>query len=558
MTAPGLFGSAVAALRQGDLLQALSTCRRALRLFPGEAEGWRLLALIQRARGYHAAALAAMEQALHLNPAAPLLYTEKANLLSEMGQLKHALSVYQQALQRDPTYWPACLNLGHLLAESRDFYQAHRYYLQVLQAEPFQFQALLGAFECLRRLGQYQQAEALLQPVLQVDCWTTGERARLYCQYGVLLHDQGLLDAALQMQSQALALVPDLADAWFNRGSILQEMGQRLAARKSYQQALVLDSQLSEARLNLALLDLSEEQWSAGFAGLAWRHSCQDAPALPQGKLWRGENLKASRILVTGEYGQGDILLFARFLRPLLQIAAQVKIQVPAALEPLLAEIPGLQLSRPISAADYDCILPLLDLPRALSLSPKACTPPYLWVPSVGAEWKIFLGPQQKIGFCWHGQLPEQHLLPASRRIAARKALSLEFFYRLALEFEGSCRFFSLQWPAELPQTVQPLLTDLAPHIKTWRDTAQWIQALDLVITADTAVAHLAGALGKPVWILLPEPIYWIWPAAGDTFAWYPQARLFRQCRAGDWQTLWPVLKQALCIYLHTGMLADS
>lgn len=554
MSSPELFDKAVDAFHRGELTKALLFCQRALTVFPKESEGWRLLALIQRARGLMPEALAAMGQALHLNPQAPLVYTEMANLLSEMGIHQRAQEFYQHALKLDPSYWPAWLNLGNLLAKILDFAQAYQCYLRVLQRESFQFEAILGAIECLRRLRQYSQAESLLKPLLQAQPWTAMQRARLYTQYGVLLHDQGRMEATLEMHQQALKLAPELADAWFNQGSVLQEIGQRLEARASYQHALACNPYLPEARLNVALLDLSEARWQEGFEGLTWRHACQDGSLFQTEKRWQGEPLEAKRVLVHGEHGQGDMLLFARFLRPLLQKTTHVSIHLPTALQALIAESTGLQsYQTPPSTCAYDYVLSWLDLPRAVCLSPEDCPPPYLSAPPLEPPQKQLLRAQWKIGFCWHGQQPEKHILPASQRMAARKAIPLDFFYRLALAFEEHCRFFSLQWPPELPPSVQPLLTDLAPHIRDWRDTAQWVQALDLIISADTAVAHLAGALGKPVWILLPHPSYWIWPATGNTFAWYPQARLFRQSQTGDWESVWPEVQQALSFYLHIG-----
>jgi len=560
MKAEDLFKQAHSDFVQGDFQSALQNCQAGLRR-QTHPTGWHLLALIQRQLQGPQAALVALEQALKLTAREPNthsdanltaeLHNSQGNLLSEIGALIQAKQAYSKALALRPDYGLAWLNLARLCEEMGDLPQARQAYLALLALEPTQPAALLGAAEILRRQRAWQEAERYYQQGLQLPNLAPQTAARFWTQSGVLLHEQGQLITAEHAHRQALQLAPDLADAWFNLGSVLQEKGDFQAAQNCYQMALQSEPELAEAQLNQALLNLAAENWSEGFAGLRWRQRCMDWRGQIPMPVWQGESLEQKTLLVESEYGQGDLLLFLRFLKDLP--AAQILLRCPASFKALIEQAsidqepieqkPRIKALLPHESASWDLAIRLFDLPHLLKQTPLEHPPPYL---RLATPPKQNTANARRIGFCWHGQPPEQHPLPTAQRMAARKTLPLKGFATCAKAFPQD-QFLSLQWPPE-PQALQPFphLEDLSQSIQNWHDTACLIQDLDLLISADTAVAHLAGALNKPVWVLLPTPVYWFWPARGTDFKWYPSMRLFRQKTPGDWESVFAEVQSAL------------
>lgn len=544
MKAEDCYRLALSDFEQGNYEQALQHCQAGLELH-AEADGWHLLALIQRQISGPEAALWALEQALQLEKKT-VFYNSLGNLLSEMGQAEQAQKAYLTALDYQADYDLAWLNLARLSEERQDWPQAMTAYHLLLKHQSRHPEALLGMAELLRRQHRWQAAEEYYQQGLQHPHLPHEVQARFWTQWGVLKQDQGELEMAREAHQKALQLAPDLADAWFNLGSIAQELGAFEAAQKHYQRALKIAPSLAEAHLNQALLDLAAENWSKGFAGLAWRKLCLDWHGQFAQPAWQGETLQGKTLLVESEYGQGDILLFLRFLRALP--TAKVLLRCSAGLKPLIDQQPGIKALLPQESAKWDLAVPLFDVPHLLQTTPLDQGPPYLSLSETPQETR---SQACRIGFCWHGQPPEQHPLPTAQRMAARKSLPLRGFAECAARFP-EIQFLSLQWPAESERlSVFPQLGDLSPLIHNWLDTARLMQNLDLVISADTAVAHLAGAMNLPVWVLLPSPSYWFWPAQGKHFAWYPQMRLFRQKTPGEWGSVFAEVQSALSEWLR-------
>jgi tetratricopeptide (TPR) repeat protein len=555
MKAEDLFKQAHSDFVQGNVQSALQNCQAGLRQQAHPA-GWHLWALIQRQLQGPQAALAALEQAFKMTAREPNthsdanltaeLHNSQGNLLCEIGDLTQAKRAYTAALALRPDYGLAWLNLARLCEDMGDLPQALEAYLGLLALEPAQPAALLGAGEILRRQRAWQQAERYYQQGLQLPDLEPQAAARFWTQSGVLLHDQGQLKAAEQAHRQALQLAPDLADAWFNLGSVLQEKGDFQAAHNCYQAALQTEPELAEAQLNLALLNLAAENWAEGFAGLRWRQRCMDWRGQIPMPVWHWESLAQKTLLVESEYGQGDLLLFLRFLKGVP--ATQILLRCHASFKPLIEQEmmdqePRIKALLPHESASWDLAIRIFDLPHLLKQTPLEYPPPYL---RLATPPKQNTAHARRIGFCWHGQPPEQHPLPTAQRMAARKTLPLKGFAECAKAFSED-QFLSLQWPPE-PQALQafPQLKELSQAIQNWHDTACLIQDLDLLISADTAVAHLAGALNKPVWVLLPTPVYWFWPAKGTDFKWYPSMRLFRQKTPGDWESVFAEVQSAL------------
>lgn len=383
---------------------------------------------------------------------------------------------------------------------------------------------------------------------------------------GAMLHDAGRFDEALALYDDALIRQPEEPLLWNNRATTLLETARFEEAAASYRMALRLMPQLHDARIalttclqalgrvdealaeteavlvrapdhaeahwNRALLLLLTGDYAQGWREYEWRWQkrrfTSPLRSFPQ-PLWQGEALAGRTILIHAEQGFGDTLQFCRYLPLLCDREATVLFECHPPLASLMAtmdqRVRVITMGSPLPP--FDCHLPLLSLPLRFSTTiatiPAAF--PYLTPPADRLPfWRSLLpaAGSLRIGLCWSGKpYPDP-----GRSIPAELLAPLAALPHLA--------FFSLQI-GEGNTAVPFPLTDLTMLIRDFADTAALVQQLDLVITIDTAVAHLAGALGKPAWLLLPFAPDWRWGLAGEQCPWYPMARLYRQERRGAW-----------------------
>jgi hypothetical protein len=345
---------------------------------------------------------------------------------------------------------------------------------------------------------------------------------------------------------QALAAAPDDAVAWNAQGVLRLDLLEVGPAIESFARALERAPQYSEAHYNRAFANLLRGDYAQGWPEYEWRTRVPgytDYAHHPFGiPRWRGEPLRSRRILVHAEQGNGDTLQFARFLAPLAAEGAQVDVFCQAPLESLLARVPGVNrtFSNLAERPAHDFHAPLLDI--AARYLPHFSAPhwlgPYLQPLSdrVARVADAFDGVcHPRVGIAWKGSglNPTDHLRSLTPELAAHLVT-------------GDAQFFSLQLGAAPLALGKGKLTDLAPRIHDWEDTAAIMSHLDLVVAVDTAVVHLAGAMGKPVWVLVPFSADWRWELEGEKTRWYPSMRLFRQRSRGDWG---PVLKRVAGAY---------
>ena len=349
----------------------------------------------------------------------------------------------------------------------------------------------------------------------------------------------GDLDRALDHLSQAVELDPGNADAWCNLGSVLRASGQVAKGIAAYRKALAVDPAHANAHFNLGLALLVTGDFAEGWGEYRYRwETVQRSLVRTAGPpIWRGEDLRGRAIHVFHEQGLGDTIQFARYLPLLAGMGADVVFECPVEFHRLLAclgSVKLLPMGAPIQACDYQS--PLLSLAATLGtdLETIPARVPYLAPPQDLAEgWKMQLGPSGgvvRVGLCWAGN--PQHVNDRNRSCRLTQLSRLATF--------PDVTFHSLQkgdqggWSHRAPSSIR--LTDWTSELRDFADTAALISNLDLVITDDTAVAHLAGALCVPVWILIPFAPDWRWLLGREDSPWYPSARLFRQSRRGDWR----------------------
>jgi tetratricopeptide (TPR) repeat protein len=465
------------------------------------------------------------------------------------GRFIEAEALIGAALEARPTDPAANYDLGKVRQELRKYPEALASYRRALVLKPDFAQAYNNCGNVLMAL--HRHVEALASFDQSVTLRPTDPRAHF--SRGNALGALRRLDEALSAYEQALALDPTLLDAHCNRGNVLKELGRYDEALVSYDRALTLDRSDAATRWNKGMLKLLRGDMKGAWDLYEARFELDQHPRPCSAPQWSGsQSLVGKTILVHAEQGLGDSLQFCRYLPMVCRQAGRVVFEVPAAIQWLLSSLDCNAELTPAaeSTLRYDYHCPLLSLPLAYGtdLASIPAEVPYLSVPPADvARWHQRLSEVAglKIGIAWQGN-PGPELTWARGRSAPLQSL------RPLAEVPG-VTLISLQRGHGLEQLPS---ADFAARVLRWddfdagldafRDTAALMQNLDLVITTDTAVAHLAGALGVPVWIALHSNPDWRWTLERTDSPWYPSARLFRQSAAGDWGGVFGSIAQAL------------
>jgi tetratricopeptide (TPR) repeat protein len=526
----------VALQAQGQLDEAASCFRQALRLKPHWAAAHYNLGLVLQARGRLDGAAASYRLALRLQPDYAEAHCNLGNVLLAQGQPDGAAASYRQALRYQPGYAEAHYNLGVVLQGQGRLDEAMASYRQALRYQPDYAEAHNNLGVALKGQGRLDQALACFRRALRLL-----PDAEVLNNLGDVLREQGKFAKAVACLRQAVRLQPDHAAAHNNLGVSLEKQGYLEEALASYQQAVRLQPDYAQARLNRALVWLMTGRYEQGWPEYEWRwrlkgYALSPCP-LPR---WDGSPLGGRTILLRAEQGLGDTLQFVRYAALLKRQGATVVLECQKPLLRLLAGCPG--IDRLLARGDplpegLDVQAPLLSLPGLLgtTLATVPAQVPYLdadprLVEHWGQRLRTVCG--IKVGIAWQGSK-----LYLDDRI---RSIPLAEFAPLA-RLEG-VRLVSLQKGpgAEQLRRVagQFSVMDLGGRLDAagaFTDTAAVLRHLDLVVTCDSAVGHLAGALAVPVWLALPYVPDWRWLLHREDSPWYPTARLFRQGRPGDW-----------------------
>ena len=371
-------------------------------------------------------------------------------------------------------------------------------------------------------------------------------------QAGYQLREQTEPERALACYAQAMVQDPDSAAAFCNYGNMLRELGQPQRAVPFLQHAMILDPGLTVAEFNLAVSQLLMGDYARGWQSYESRwnfeHMAGTAPAYSQPQ-WSGQDLTGKTILVIGEQGHGDIIQFYRFVPKLA--AAKKIFTATAGLVPLLqGQDPGVtvQSSRdPLPSFDY--WVPAMSVPRVLGVTLDNLPQQLHYLTADAAltqQWRQRLGPKQqmRVGFCWSGRrdtwINRHKAVPVADIASMIKSTPAVEWINLQVDAtEGEADVMANLGIKSWPGSVQ-----------TWADTAALIANLDVVIGVDTAISHLAGALGRPTWVMLSQyALDWRWLLNRNDSPWYPSARLFRQPTRGDWNSVTQQLQHHLRLF---------
>jgi len=490
-------------LQQGHFGEAERLFRAAVKANPGAPQVWSHLGQALHAQKRAAEALECLDKARTLAPDDFNILNQHANVLLSLGRPQDALAEFKAVLGRMPQNVEARINCG--LA-----------------------QAALGAAELA--LGEFDTALALApgHPVAQYN-------------RGVALIGLGRYAEAVAANDAALAVAPEHVNAWLNRGKALAQLARFDEAVASYGKAIALRKDFSDAHFNRALALLTLGDYRAGFAEYEWRwRRTGMAPQKSRGRpLWLGEYpLARKTILLHAEQGLGDTIQFARYVALLAAQGAKIVLEVQAELKSLMTRLDGVTaIARGEAPPPFDVHCPVGSLPLAFhsELSSVPAQIPYLSADETHlAKWSARLGglARPRIALAWSGN--PDHDNDRNRSIA---------FATLAPLFsETPANFVSIQREVrsgdEALLAAETQVAHVGGELDDFSDTAAVLALCDLVITVDTAVAHLAGAMGRPVWVLVPFAPDWRWTLQGETTPWYPTARLFRQTVPGDWDAV--------------------
>ena len=510
--------------------EALTCYERALALAPNSVDTLYNLGNTCHELGHIEQAVGHFERALRLRPDAIELHNNLGSALQDLGRLDEAILCYRHALALRPDAVDVLDNLAGALRENGQLEEARTSYNRALALKPDRIESHIGLGLVLREMGRVQDAVIHYERALAC----APDNAETHINLGVALVELSRPVEASSHYRRALAVQPDRAETYNNLGIALERQDRYAEALDCYERALRLRPDYAEAHFNRAHALLVTGNFEAGWQEYEWRFAVARYDRNFDRPLWSGEALAERTILIHAEQGFGDTLQFVRYVPLVAERGGRIVLEVPRPLVSLVGTVAG--LPRVVAAGDqlpeFDCHCPLLSLPRIfktrLATIPDAV--PYLSVPvEVSAAWTERVAGLSGLnaGIVWSGSLVG---------VVDRRPIDLRFLQPL-LQAPG-VNWFSLQ-VGEHSRDINLLeglaITDLSPWLVDFAATAAAVSQLDLVITIDTSVAHLAGALGRPTWVLLPYNCDWRWLRRRDDSPWYPTARLFRQKQPGDW-----------------------
>jgi tetratricopeptide (TPR) repeat protein len=550
----------------GRLLDAVSLCQQALALDPANADSLHLVGIVHlegkqfdhaaewAARafqrqpkpaylatlgfafsylGRHNDALKVFDAAVRSAPGDPQLWWQRGSVLMTAGRLPEALASFDETLKLDPRHADAAYKSGHILHGLGRLEEALAHLDRSAQLQPQHATTRHMRALVLKELNRLDEALAESLRAVELDPANPDTIGNL----GAVLDVQGRTEEALSAYERALQIRPDHVRMIVNRASVLAELGRRDEAMAACRRALAIDPNFAEAAWNLSLMQLQQGDFERGWKGreVRWKFPQAVRPLYPtlSVPIWLGEEPVAGRtIMVIADEGYGDSIQYARYLPMLAARGARVILVVEPALCPLLSKVEGVAECLPrmagtmLPSADFHC--PITCLPLAFGTRLDSIPPGLDYLPRPGAArvqaFKDKLGPHDKlrVGLVWSGN--PKHVNDRNR------SMPLATLSRL---LDVDATFISLQKDprprdAEMLR-AKPDIIDLTADLTDFAASAALVSCLDLLISVDTSVAHLAGALGKPVWLLLPQKSDFRWLLGRTDSPWYPQHRLFVQ-----------------------------
>jgi tetratricopeptide (TPR) repeat protein len=515
--------------------EALASFERALAIEPHDADLLMSRGVALAALGRYEEAVTSYDRALAINPDHVDVLTNRGSALAALARPVEALASYERALAISADHPEALANRGVVLHAQRRHAESLASLDRALAVRPRHPETLANRGVVLHALERYAEALASFEEALAI----APNHGEALNNRAITLMRLGRHVDGLASLDGALAIKPDYAEALNNRGTVLTQLNRHAEALTSFERALAIKPDLAAAHLNEAHARLLTGQFERGWVKYEWRW--QNEPLSGRKRnfaqpSWNGsDNIAGKTIFVHAEQGFGDTLQFCRYVPLLAERGAHAIFEVQPELRRLLSGLEGASViarGEPLPTCDLHC--PLLSLPRAfgttLATIPPPRAPPAV-PPDLLQKWQSRLRPSDmpRVGLAWSGRPTHPNDHNRSIPLSAMLALFALPIDVVSLQKEGRSadRAILHAHAAEI--------ADFSSELTDFLETAALLSSIDIVISVDTAVAHLACTLGRPTWILLPHAPDWRWLLEREDSPWYPSARLFRQPRIGDW-----------------------
>lgn len=548
----GLVTKALEHHRAGHFAEAEQIYRQILTLDPRHADCLHLLGMIAYQQGRLDFAEEMIRKAIAIHNGGASYYANLGTVVHSQGKLDEAEALYRRALALKPQSAEVHVNLANVLQAQRRLEESVLSYEQALALKP-------DSAEALNNLGNARQEQGLIDEALA--CYERAlavkpDYAEVYYNLGNAHRFLGKLDEAVEFYLRELAIAPEYPEAHYNLGNVLREQGKPHEALMRFEKALAFRPDYAQAGFGQALTQLLLGDFAAGWPNFErrWQTADHDTPRRAYAQpLWKGEKLKSGSVLIWGEQGIGDEIMFAGIVPDAIRTGNPCILDCETRLKPLFARsFPSVQVLSgclPEAATELEIAaqLPSGSLPgmfRKDIAAFSATTSPYLITDrSKCEELRARYGTGKRlVGLAWY-----------TNNCKTGRSRSIDLTMLAPLFAESGIQWISLQYgdhdalESQARDVNAPILIDRAiDQFKDMDRFAAQIAAMDLVITIDNSTAHLAGALGVPVWVLLPFAADWRWLLDREGSPWYPTMRLFRQSRLSDWDSVVETIKRAL------------
>ncbi len=527
--------------QHGQPAAALPLLQRAVQLFPGTAQFQLHFAQALAATGRHPEALAAFHRAIQLDPKDPRARSEAGASLAQVGRARDALEQYRIATELAPGNAGIAGNYGMALFRAGQSEQALKVLRHAVTLNPDELSPQLQLGEVLWLGLSYEEANEIARRV--TTCAPADVRG--WILLGSTFQTMARFEEAADTYRKVLQLDPNNFDAFSNLAGTLLNMGEAKQSLEMYEQVLARWPDRADARTNRSLAMLTLGDLAGGFEEFEsrWKHAAFArawlAPDVPR---WHGEDPAGKSILLTTEQGIGDVFQFVRYAPLIAQRGATVHVAATAEIHPFLATVAGVsKLVRPGEAPPpVNWYAPVASLPHIFrtTLENVPAEVPYITADAqLVAQWRDRLAedPNVKVGLAWAGN-------PAHQNDRSRSCKLTDLAPLAGVE---RVTFYSLQVgePSKQPVPAGMRFVQLGPDLP---NTAAALENLDLLISVDTSIAHLGGALARPVWLALARGPDWRWMLDREDSPWYPTFRLFRQTRPGEWDPVFERMAGAL------------
>lgn len=552
-----LFKRALTFHQLGQLAQANQIYQKVLEKQPAHFDALHLSGVIAYQTQNHALAEELIARAIEINPNYAATYSNRGVALQELKRLDEAVASYDKALALKPDYAEAHSNRGNALKELGRLDEAVASYDKAVAIKHDYAEAYSNRGIALQELKRAEEAVVSYDKALTIK----PDYAEVHSNRGIALQALGRLEQALASYDTALSIKPNYAEAHYNRGVVLKELKRLDEAVASYEKAIQIKPDYAEAYFNEALalllagdfdrgLELYEWRWKIDKTGLKKREFSQP--------LWLGaENISGKTLLLYAEQGLGDTIQFCRYAKLAKALGIRVILEVPKELLGLLSGLEGvdelMENGKELPTFDYHC--PLMSLPLAFKTELTSIPSPKPYIaasPQQSEEWAQLLGRKIKprVGLAWSGSA--LHKNDHNRSLTLRQLLPY---------LPDGYEYVSLQ--KEVREIDKKLLMGsgirhYGEELKDFTDTAALCDFMDLVISVDTSVAHLAGAMGKKTWVLLPYAPDWRWLLDRSDSPWYESMNLYRQDESRGWLSVLETLRSDLQIIFEPPTLGRT